>query len=190
MRPFAMKTKLPRHRILAPGILLSAFSVLLGGCNLLPEPQADPTRHFTLSVPAATAPGGVEVRPVVLAGHLRNRAMAVRIAENEVTYLDDARWAEPLDTGLAEVLRAELSGVTGDWTVRVEVERFELLAHQDNAVLLAATCELRAKGEAGPRRVNFTSSPRQWDGRDHGDLVGLLRAAAVELGQHLSAAMK
>lgn len=185
-----MKTKSPHRRILVPGVLLSACSVLLAGCNLLPEPQPDPTRHFTLSAPTTAAPGGVEVRPVLLAGHLRNRAMAVRLAENEVTYLDDARWAEPLDAGLAEVLRAELAGVAGEWTVRVEVERFELLAHQGNAVQLAAVCEIRAKGDAAPRRVNFTSAPRQWDGRDHGDLVGLLRAAAVELGAHLAAAMK
>lgn len=185
-----MKTKSPYHRILAPSVLLSACSVLLAGCNLLPEPQPDRTRHFTLSAPTAAATGGVEVRPVLLAGHLRNRAMAVRIAENEVTYLDDARWAEPLDAGLAEVLRAELAGVAGDWTVRVEVERFELLTHQGNAVQLVAVCEIRAKGDAAPRRVNFTSAPRQWDGRDHGDLVGLLRAAAVELGAQLAGAMK
>ena len=190
MRTSAMKTKHPRLRILALGVQLTALSWLLTGCNLLPEPQADPTRHFTLSAPAAVAPGSVDVRPVVLAGHLRNRAMAVRIAENEVTYLDDARWAESLDAGLTEVLRGELAGVPGDWTVRVEIERFELAAHQDNAVLLAAMCELRAKGDAAPRRVNFSASPRQWDGRDHGELVRLLRAAAVELGQHLAAAMK
>jgi uncharacterized lipoprotein YmbA len=186
-----MKTKSPHRRILVPGVLLSACSVLLAGCNLLPEPQPDPTRHFTLSAPTGAVSGGnVDVRPVLLAGHLRQRAMAVRIADNEVSYLDDARWAEPLDAGLTEVLRAELAGVAGAWRVRVEVERFELLAHQGNAVQLAAVCELRAQGDAAPRRVNFISSPRQWDWRDHGDLVSLLRAAAVELGGHLATAMR
>jgi ABC-type uncharacterized transport system auxiliary subunit len=174
----------------AKAFVLPTVALLVAGCNLLPEPQPDRTRHFTLSAPTAAAPGGVDVRPVLLAGHLRNRALAVRIAENEVAYLDDARWAEPLDAGLTEVLRAELAGVAGEWTVRVEIERFEPLAHQGNAVQLAAVCELRAKGDAAPRRVNFTSSPRTWGGRDHGELVGLLRAAAVELGGHLAAAMK
>jgi len=185
-----MKKKFPCHRILALGVQLSALCLFAAGCNLLPEPQADPTRHFTLSAPTVAAPGGVDVRPVLLAGHLRNRAMAVRIAENEVAYLDEARWAEPLDAGLTDLLRAELAGVAGEWTARVEIERFELLTYQGNAVQLAAVCELRAKGDAAPRRVNFASSPRQWDGRDHGELVGLLRAAAVELGAHLAGAMK
>jgi uncharacterized lipoprotein YmbA len=185
----AMPTNHSRLSRLSFHLQLSAFSLLLAGCNLLPEPQPDPTRHFTLSAPAGAAqPGGVVVRPVEIAGHLRPRAMAVRIADNEVTYREDVRWAEPLDAALTALLQAKLAAAPGEWSVKVEVSRFELLSHQGNAVQMAATYQLTPKGGA-PKRGSFTAAPRAWDGRDHGALVALLRDAANELGDALAAAM-
>jgi uncharacterized lipoprotein YmbA len=185
-----MPTNRSRLRRLAFSLQLSAFSLLLAGCNLLPEPQPDPTRHFTLSAPTGvTQPGGVVVRPVEIAGHLRPRAMAVRIADHEVTYLEDVRWAEPLDTALTQLLQAKLAAAPSEWTVKVEIERFELLSHHGNAVQVAATYQATPKGGA-PKRGSFTATPRAWDGRDHGALVALLRDAANELGDALAAALK
>ena len=63
-------------------LLLAPCSLLLVSCNLLPQQQTDPVRHFTLSGPAG-APAvadAVRVRPVQLAGHLRNRSVAVRVS--------------------------------------------------------------------------------------------------------------
>jgi len=179
---------LPRHSVLG---LLSTVLALLAACNL-PAPQADPVRHFTLSVPAAAVPvaQATQVRPVQVAGHLHGRAMAVRVGEHEVVYLDEVRWAEPLDEAITELLRARLGSVAGGATVTVEVERCELDRSAGNTVQLAASYSIiPADGlKSAAYRGNFTATPRPWDGRDYGALVGLLSQAVGDLGDALAAA--
>ncbi len=156
---------------------------------MLPEPQVDAVRYFTLSgaVSGAPAPDGVMVRPVRLAGHLRNRSMAVRVSENEVIYLDDVRWAEPLDEALTQVLRNRLRQVGGGASVTVQVQRCELVRSDGNSVQLAATYTVTpAGGEARPGE--FTATRRTRGGNDAGELVGLMRAAADELAEAIAAA--
>jgi uncharacterized lipoprotein YmbA len=165
---------------------------LLSACNL-PQPQADTVRHFTLGGAGGTAPvaNSTQVRPVQLAGHLHGRAMAVRVAEHEVTYLEDVRWAEPLESSLTQILRARLGAVGGAATVTVEVQRFELVRFERNSVQLAATYTLvpAEGGKEAAQHGVFTSSPRTWDGKDPGVLVGLLRDAAGELGDAIAVAL-
>jgi uncharacterized lipoprotein YmbA len=175
----------------ALSLQLSALSLLLAGCNVLPTPQADTVRHFTLSSPAAVAPvaDATQVRPVQLAGHLHGRAMAVRIAEQEVIYLEDVRWAEPLDEAITQLLRGRLAAVSGSAVVNVMLERCELVRSEGNSVQLAATYSITPA--AGPmRRGAFTAPPRHWDGKDYGALVGSLRDAVGELGDALAAAVE
>ena len=186
-----MNTDKHRWLALAFSLQFSAFSLFLSGCSVLPEPQADATRYFTLSGTAAGAPAAdaMMVRPVRLAGHLRNRSMAVRVSENEVVYLDDVRWAEPLDEALTQVLRHRLRQVEGGGSVTVQVQRCELVRSEGNSVQLAATYTLTtAGGESRPGE--FTASRRTWDGNDAGQLVGLMRAAADELAEAIAAAAK
>ena len=95
---------------LALSFQLSALSFFLASCNL-PAPQADTVRYFTLSGPVAAAADGATVRPVQLAGHLRNRSMAVRVSPNEITYNEDVRWAEALDDAITQLLRARVGAV-------------------------------------------------------------------------------
>jgi len=176
---------LPRYSVLC--LLLSALWVSTG-CNLLPQQQSDPVRHFTLSGPpgGAAVADAARVRPVQLAGHLRNRSLAVRVSENEVTYLDDARWAEPLDEALTQVLRNRLRSVGGGSVVAVQVQRCEPLRAEGNVVQFTATYTVTPP--SGPvRSGSFAASPRPWDGRDHGALVGLLREAAAELADAVAA---
>jgi len=171
------------HRFLPPLTLL-----LLAGCDLLPQPQADTRRHFTLSGPPA-APAladGLAVRPVQLAGHLHNRAMAVRVAENEIIYIEDALWAEPLDQAITQLLRARLGSVGGGGAVTVQVQRFELVRPESNTVRLAASYTIDRPG-APVRQATFNASPRAWTGSDYGTLVGLLREAVGELGDAIAA---
>jgi len=167
--------------------------LLLSSCNLLPQPQADTVRHFTLSGPAGAAPveNATQVRPVQVAGHLHGRVMAVRIAENEVTYLEDVQWAEPLDAAITQSLRARLGSVAGGGTVTVQVQRCELVRFEGNGVQLAATYSIvPANGDkAAPQRGAFAATPRTWDGKDYGALVGLLRDAVGELGDAIAAAL-
>src|SRR5258708_13974841 len=102
-----MNTAKPGWKKWALRFQLSAFSFLLASCSL-PSPQADTVRYFTLSGPVAAAADGATVRPVQLAGHLRNRAMAVRISPNEIVYNEDVRWAEALDDSVTQLLRARV----------------------------------------------------------------------------------
>ena len=166
---------------------------MLSACNLLPQPQADTVRHFTLSGPAAAVPvaDATQVRPVQVAGHLHGRAMAVRVAENELVYLEDVHWAEPLDAAITQMLRNRLGPVAGGATVTVQVSRCELVRSEGNSFQLAATYAIvPANGDkAAPQRGVFTATPRTWDGKDYGALVGQLRDAVSELGDAIAAAL-
>lgn len=173
---------------------LTVCALLLGlaGCNVLPEQQADTVRYFTLSLPVAAQNPAVDpttVRPVQLAGHLRNRAMAVRVAENEVSYLEDVRWAESLSDAITQLLRSRLYAVGGNNVVSVQIQRCELSRFENNAVQLVATYSVLAPGDTVPKRVFFTASPRTWDGKNYGTLVGQLRDAVTELGDAIVAAL-
>jgi uncharacterized lipoprotein YmbA len=176
-------------RALRSSILWSVVgSLLLAACNL-PSPQADTVRHFTLSAPATAPADGAIVRPVQLAGHLRGRQMAVRVAANEVIYLEDVRWAESLDDAITQQLRAKVgsAGTGRVIMITVQVSRCELVRSEGNSVQLAATYTILA-ADGTAQRGAFTASPRRWDGKDYGALVGQIRDAVTELGDTLAAA--
>lgn len=168
---------------------LSAASLLLAACKILPEPQADPVRNFTLSGPVSLAGEGATVRPVQIAGHLRGRAMAVRVAANEVVYEENARWAESLDDAITQLLRARLGGAGAGRVVSVQVQRCELVRNEGNSVQLAATYTITAP-DGTTKHGAFSASPRTWSGGDYGALVGQLREAIGELGDALAEAVK
>jgi uncharacterized lipoprotein YmbA len=173
------------------------FAVLclpaLAGCSLPIEPaRLDTTRHFTLSGPVsdvASAAGGLKVLPVRLAGHLQTRGVAVRVAENEVVYLEDARWAESLADGITALLRARLAGLAAEGTISVQVQRCEPVRTEGEKVELNATYLFQPTGGGPARAGAFTAASRPWDGNDYGTLVGLLRDEINELGDAIAAAV-
>lgn len=174
----------------ALSLQFSACSLFLAGCNLpnIMPPQVDAVRHFTLSSPAGALalPDVARVKPVELAGHLRNRAMAVRVAENEVIYIEEARWAESLDDAITNLLRARLGAAGGGCTVEVQIRRCELVRFEGNTVQLAATYVITPDDPQVPvRRGVFSATPRTWEGRDYGVVVAHLRDAINELGDAL-----
>ncbi|RXK53568.1 hypothetical protein ESB00_17915 [Oleiharenicola lentus] len=187
-----MKIRISIRRCLARSVPLSALSLFLSACSILPEPQADTVRHFTLSEPAqmGRATEGVVVRPVRLAGHLRNRTMAVRVSAHEVVYLEDVRWAEPLDEALTQVLRNRLRAVTTGATVVVQVQRCELVRSDDNTVQLVATYAITPAGGGEAQSAVFTATPRKWEGGDPGAIIGLMREAAGELADAIAAVVE
>lgn len=183
-----MKTPKPRFSLLAFSLQLSAVSLCLAGCQILPEPQPDPVvRNFTLSGPAVTTDtmDPVTIRPVQMAGHLRNREIAVRISDHEVTYLEGMRWAEPLDEAVTQVLRNRLRRVSGGAVVTVRVLRCELVQSENNTVQLAATYRISpVNGE--PSQGTFTAPVRAWSGEDPAALVGLIHDAVQELAEAIA----
>lgn len=186
-----MNTDQPTWRRLALGAQLSALGLFFAACNL-PQPQADVVRNFTLSSPAAAAPvaEATQVRPVMVAGHLHGRPMAVRVAEHEVVYLEDVRWAEPLDEAITEMLRARLGSVGGGALVSVMVSRAELVRFEGNRVQVAATYAITRAGSPTVERGAFTATPRAWDGRDYSGVVALLHDEVAELGDAIAAAVE
>jgi ABC-type transport auxiliary lipoprotein component len=172
---------------------LAALSTLLAlaGCNVLPVPQADAVRYFTLSGPVGEGAlaDAATLRPVQLAGHLRGRSMAVRVSENEVIYLDAVRWAEPLDEAIGNVLRRRLCRIPGRATVSVQVQRCELeRGAGGNSVGFAASYTITSAG-GEVSLGSFKAAARTWDGVDHGMLVTLLRDAVNEFAGALASAV-
>jgi uncharacterized lipoprotein YmbA len=196
---------------LAP-FLLAGLACALAACNVVQPAQEDPTRYFVLSdAPAqpGRAPGlagGVRIalRSVRLEGYLKRRDMVVRVGENEVQFRDFRLWAEPLDAGVARILRARLlaspdvSAVYSDpmapdqerdFDVAIEVRRCEgsLSPSGRYGASFVAVVEISTAG-ANPHVVAhkvFTGPDAAWDGRDFDRLAGLLSADVAALGQEV-----
>ncbi|MCC5022292.1 MAG: membrane integrity-associated transporter subunit PqiC [Candidatus Synoicihabitans palmerolidicus] len=99
-------------------LLASAALLLTSSCSIIPEASSDPTRFFVLEDLAAStaldapANDGVTLGllPIEVTAYLvDSRAIAVTTSANEVTFRNFDRWAEPLDEGIARVLRTALS---------------------------------------------------------------------------------
>jgi uncharacterized lipoprotein YmbA len=204
-------TNLPRP---ARAALFAALALLgvLPACNVVPAPTDDPTRFFVLADPAATgaqAPsaGGARIglRAVRVESYLRRKEMVVRTGPNEVEFRDYRRWAEPLDAAVGRVLRLRLMESPGisqvlaepfpadqerDYDVSVDVRRCEGLAEASGrfTASFSATLEISTTGPGAhvvSRRL-YTAPAGAWDGRDFGQLAGLLSADISGLGGEIA----
>ncbi len=205
-----MKTT-DRRKLISPPIrfwpsgiwlLASALCLLPAGCSL-PEAKPDTARYYVLPTPAGPASANtpalrIGLYPVRLPDYLHLPPMVVRESASEVRYHEEERWAEPLDAGLARVLRAKLAAsaqivtypfrpdVTRDCDVRVQVLACEGTA--DGAVDFAATFEISTPGGAATQHA-FTAPPAKWDGHSYAQLAGLLGADAAQLADAIAAAL-
>jgi len=183
------------------GMLTAAVVALSFAACSLPEAQPDLTRYYVLTAESgATRSGGAEadaaekkvyLKAVNLPEFLRGRLMLVRLGENEVKYIDTARWAEPLDAGLGRVLRESLAGVEVV-TRSVDQRDFDVVVHVRycEGVVPAKVARLAARVEvftAGvdSRRVaedEFEIESPHWNGEEYGQLAAKLSDAARQLG--------
>ena len=194
---------------LAP-VVLGLGLLLLVGCDVIPSPSADPTRFYVLSgsgpAPTEAAVGSglrIGLRSVELAGYLKSPDMIVRRGPNELSPQDYARWAEPLDAGIARLLRDQLRADPA--VSRVYLQPFPLDADRDydvsvsvarceggaGAAHFAATVEISTAGDS-PHLVGrrtFVAPDAAWDGKDFGQLAGLLSADVQALGKDLVSAL-
>lgn len=199
------------------GGLLGAAALTLGGCLSVPIPQAapDPARFYVLTATAAAAPGAapagastVQLLPVEVASYLRARPLVVRRGENEVQFREFARWGEPLELGVARVLREELlargaaasvAGGAGHFAggapqAALTVRVLACEGGADGAVFFRAAWELvpLAQGEkpAGePRRGEFRAENLRWDGKNEASLAAQLSVAVAGLAQQIGGAL-
>ncbi len=195
---------------LAPLLALATLLVFSAGCQIIPEPAADPTRFFVLTVPdrapAAVPEGSLRLglRAIELPAYLKSRSLVVRNGRNEIAYQDYARWAEPLDDGIARVLRARLVASPAvarvyshpfpfdrarDYDIGVSVIRCEGTRGPDGDVArFAAVVEIveSATGNVLSRRAIIVPD-LPWDGSDPAALVEALSTAVGRLADDLVA---
>jgi uncharacterized protein len=183
--------------------LLGIAVAALSGCAL-PQAQPDLTRFYVLAAAPAKTPAApaekrwqLGLRPVEAPPYLHNRAMVVRLGANEVRFAEESRWAEPIEAGVARVLRETLEAradvervvpVTAnaetprDCDVLVRLQRCEG-ARDAGAARFVATVEIYALGDRPARVARETVSVEipGWDGRDFADLARKLSAAVDQL---------
>jgi uncharacterized lipoprotein YmbA len=179
------------------------------GCSL-PQPQPDPTRFYVLSTDAARAAAQpsapvVQMREVELASYLRTRPVIVRRGENEIEFREFALWGEPLDLGIARVVREELlaRGAAGA-VLASTARRSQDKADMELSIRVLA-CEGGASGEVAFRAVwelgalgtkaatvasgDYRATDLRWDGKNEASLAAQLSQAVARLAGEIAAAM-
>lgn len=190
--------------------------LLVSGCNVIPPVQPDMTRYYVLSGPtvaesSAQSTAGIlrlGLRPVEVAPYLRRGSMVVRTGDNEVSFAESARWAEPLEREIGGSLRQRLSSAptvarvsvspfsvepARDYDVSVQVLRCEGVRNADGTGVarFAAAIEITAAGEGAVAvlRKTFIAPDAPWDGKDFARLAALLSNAVAALSQEVVAAL-
>jgi Uncharacterized protein conserved in bacteria len=185
------------------GVLATVMVLSLAGCSL-PEAQPDLTRFYVLTPAAnggAAGAGGTEVRVFVKAVQvpefLRGKLMQVRLAANEVDFVDTARWAEPLEAGVARVLRENLEAGGLEVVNRSVDERaLDVVVHlkrcegarPERVARLSARVEIYAAGLEGRELAEeeIDVEVPGWDGEDFGQLAAKLSEAAAQMSARIA----
>jgi uncharacterized lipoprotein YmbA len=204
-----MNMKTHRFRVLC--ILSSVLGLFATSCNL-PQPVADSTRFYVLAAkPGPTTAASehrwkIALQPVEVPLFLRSKPMAVRVASNEVRYVDDARWAEPLDSGVMRVIREQLEamseiaqvvtandlgGITPDYLVVVRVLRCEGdLTGKEGLARFIASVEVHSPKGERLARDTLHSEVGDWDGKDYDALARKLSEAVRDLASRVPALLE
>lgn len=212
-----MKTK-PSFRSL-PSVVRTGLLLLVpvvAGCSSLFEAKPDATRFYLLSSPSAVS-GPAEAAQgatlglcrIELPAYLRTPSVILRPGGTEVRAAVDARWGEPLDQGIARVLRDALIALPGvrsvvvypapqaprpayEIAVRVRACEGETAA-AGSAVRFAASWEIRAtdaESGAAPVAAGLFELPQEtWTAGDIGSLTAKLGEAVEALAHELAAAL-
>jgi uncharacterized lipoprotein YmbA len=106
-------------------LLLATVGLSLVGCMSV----VDPTKYYVLSAHSATesheptstadSSPAVGVGPVLIPGYLDRLQIVTRSASGEVDIAKYERWAEPLESGVAQVLADKLGAYVGSERIAV-----------------------------------------------------------------------
>ncbi|MEI6127977.1 MAG: PqiC family protein [Pseudomonadota bacterium] len=136
-----MKTNTARYGFFAT---LIACSILCGGC-ISSQMSRFYVLHALADAPATRAASEgrsltLGIGPVAVAKYLDRPQIAERISNNEISFSEFDRWAEPLESNIARVIAENLSLLLGtdrielfpwktstpiDYQVRVNLSRFD-----------------------------------------------------------------
>jgi uncharacterized lipoprotein YmbA len=192
-------------------ILALGFAWLAAGCSVVPEAKVDPTKFYLLS--SGEVKGGgelppnppiIRLRPVELANYLKARPMIVRRGDNEIEFREYARWGEPLDLGLARVLRERLLAshvarmVTGAVVKPAEGDRVRDLTIRvlsceggaDGSVRFHAVWEISDATSKVLAQGDFNPPDLKWNAKTEDTLAAALSEAARGLASEIAAALR
>jgi uncharacterized lipoprotein YmbA len=191
-------------------LLLAATLLVVAGCNVVPPPQADPTRFYVLASPAPAVAGAgakmkrLNLRPVDVAAYLRSRPIVVRRGDNEVQFRDFARWGEPLEQGIGRVLRDALLAGGAAGSISVASSRVGRVAGEPDLVVHVQACEGGADGSVRLEaawellsgtdgsllvRGDFHAVGLKWDGRNEATIAAAVSQGLVALAAEITAAV-
>jgi uncharacterized lipoprotein YmbA len=108
------------------GLLLTGATFALLGCTAITA-ITDATRYYVLSPSPETSgtsrtalsSAGIGVGPIVIPGYLDRLQIVTRGANDEIEISTYHRWAEPLDSGIAETLADDLAAQIGNERIAV-----------------------------------------------------------------------
>jgi len=185
--------------------LLIACGVVLAACSPL-APRPDRTRFFVLA-PISPDPGTVErlrpdavigLGPMTFPSYLRRTALVTRVGPNRVTFSDDARWAEPVETSFQRVLALNLATLLGtdrivgypwvrppapDYAIAVDVSRFERTTDGGGELAARVTIHDRAGKVLERRDVRLVEHA---PGGGEEDTVAALSTALAGLSREIA----
>ena len=188
-----------------------AFGV--AGCISVPIPkaEADATRYYVLSSEGGrsavqTDAPIVYLRPIEVATYLNSRPLVVRRGDHEIEFKEFARWGEPLELGIARVVREGLLGSgavskvltsgargrSGETTFELNVRVLACEGSADGAVIFRARWELapsEAKGGA-TRSGDYRPMELRWDGKNGESLASQLSVAVAGLAKEISSGVE
>lgn len=184
-------------------LITSLALTVLSGCASSPA-----THFYTLSPVAAVSPASAQAPYTVGVGLVTvpetvdRPQLVVRIDANRVALVEQARWAEPLQSGIGNVVAANLSRLLGgawvsaypqssttaaDYQVLLDVQRF------DSAPGSAATIEVlwkvsNAKGAVVKAGRSAVSEPTNGSGNEA--LVAAHDRALAAVSRDIALALK
>lgn len=154
---------------------------------------------YTLNAPeppavAADAPS-IAVGPVSVPEIVDRPQIVVRLGPNQVQIMEQARWAEPLKTGIARVVAANLAATLGarlaagrnadaDYRVALDIQRFESPA---DAVLIEALWTVVSKQG---RQAGRSVARQPIAAKDYSSLAAAHSAALAAITKDIAAALK
>lgn len=180
-------------------LALIVAAIAASSCSL-PQAQPDLTRFYILTASAKTAapvsgePAKIFLRSINVPEFLRGRIFVVRTGNNQVSFIDQARWAEPLEAGLHRVIAEDLAqnglrvvprgSEEHTFEIAVWIKSCEGIAGK-GAARLAARIEIFKMGTE-PTVVaqdHFVTEVAGWDGKDYSQLAEKLSEAVSEMSE-------
>lgn len=183
-----------------------ACRLIMAGLAACASPPTE--RLYTLSaepLPADKAPlpthYSITVGPVVLPELIDRPQLVVQVAANQVTRLEQERWAAPLKSEIAQVVAANLSRLLGtsrvgtrarnviadpDYQVTIDVQRFD--ATPGEAVMVEALWAVRARGS--PAHTGRSQVSERTSGSGYAAVVAAQSRALARVSQEIAEAIR